>query len=588
MAPQFYRYSDPLNPLKALSAASGLGGIIIGAWADGVTFSFNGSGIALGAVSGIDGNFGYAGLVPNVSGGLGLLRFQDTFTFLTPAGGIENFPAPSGAVQTNLFNALTVYNNTPFMADVSGNVFSFNGASGTVSQFGAFGQPTIGLAVAGASLYAAAPASGLLVSCSLTSAVTGSIAAPVATPSCIAGSGSLIALGGWGQANIASGFTQIAPNPVDTILFTGITTGASGFTSWLENASGIWSQQQHLTNTQTATQMNWTALGNSLLVANTISGTVDIYGLSLNVISLAQSLPVSGASSIATAPNSINGLVCSIGQNLVTSIYETGSTWFASGSVSIASPNSAIAESDGTHAYVGGTSGLSLMTLFGDMWELTSTIALPFTPKYLTSGSNGIYAAGASGASGFVYSVAGAVSGSFVGGVSGLLAINGQVLLLDPTGVLRFFDQTTLVQAGSATISSGALSMAQIGTEIFVSFPGITQQYALAAPYTTQNVKTSTVGIYNTATSGWINTTLGPDLTPQALTFDVSGNVTVATLENYILTIAASGGISAQRQIPVFSGQIANTQMGLSSLTWINSRLYVTSSMNECFMDLTS
>ena len=141
---------------------------------------------------------------------------------------------------------------------------------------------------------------------------------------------------------------------------------------------------------------------------------------------------------------------------------------------------------------------------------------------------------------------------------------------------------------GSFAIASGATSIAMIGNEILIGYAAQTLRYTLGAPYQLQAVKNGQVGIYNTSTSGWTTTTLGPQFTPEAITFDPSGNVTVAALQNELFTIASSGGISAQRAVPVFTGQVANTPLGISSLSWINGHLYATSVLNETLMDVTS
>lgn len=593
MTTAFFRYTDPLNPLKAVTILPYGGAVLVGAWFDGVTFQLGGSTVSLAPVSG-SGNFGYASSHVDSSGVASYLRFQSTFQTLDASGVVRSFLAPSGAVQTALFNGMFLHNNTPYISDVSGNVYTFSPltASGTVSKIGAFGTPTRGLVGTPNFLYAAAPNSGAFLAQMpfATPAATGRIATPMTVPAAVASSGGLIAVGGWSNTSIVSGFFNIAGNPVNANFLAGLTTGSAGISSFTESVSGVWGFQQHVANTGAGTQLQWTPLGNTLFAANTASGTgtIDVYGLSVNTLTFNQALGIAGVSGLAVASDSTHALAFSPGAGQVTSIYSVGSGWAVSGAVAMGNPRSAITLPGGATALVGNVSGLSLMTLFGNQWQLTSTTTLHFVPLYLAYSAlnNSTFAAGVSGASGAIYSTATALSGTYVGGCSGLVVFGNQVIMLDPTGKLQFIDPNTLSVAASAAIASGAQCIAAIGSELLIGYATQTLRYTLGAPYSLQAVKTGAVSIYTEATSGWVTATLSPAQIPEALTFDTSGNISVATLSNYLLTITTAAAVSSVVSIPVFSGQVANTPLGISSLRWINGSLYASSILNNAIIQV--
>lgn len=424
--------------------------------------------------------------------------------------------------------------------------------------------------------------------------VSGFIPTPFANPEVMfSASGSLnIALGGWDETTIASGFNTAAFHPTQPLTMATTTSAATNLQLWTNNGSGTFAVTQTLTSGLAPNSLAWTPNGNELLAGLAASG-INIY--SYNGTGLAFSGTVAAGASptttLAITPDSLNALTLQPAANTLTQLLVSGGTlWVSGATIALNSPQSIVSTGPETMV-VGFASGLATYVLAGSAWSLATSAEIGFTPSYLALDSNlNVTAAGTSGASGYIYSTAAsAVSGSYTGTVSGLIVVLDQYAVLDAAnGKVRVFGLDNGVwtqQTNNPFAANGANLLAYGSGFAFTSSisVGKTKLMVFGAPFTLNAAMSGEIGLYNGA---WTTTSLGPGFRPTAVTFDSSGNILAATENNWLITVASGGGITASGVITQQVGQAQTVPLGISSLQWLNGHLYGVSSLCEAFMVL--
>lgn len=583
VAATYYRYA-PAPEIRAICAVpfgSGGGLLAPAAFVSSAALLVSGT-LSPTAVSG--GLFpGFAGAASDGASGAWLLGFGGPVTRLSAAGAVSSLSTPP----LTSFTGLASVSGVPWGVDASGSIYTRSG-SAFVSGAGTFGVPARTLTARGATLYALLPSSSGVGTFDTGALTSGIIVAPMAVPAALGvSSGGLIAVGGWDQASIASGFFATAFDPANpSTILAGVSAAASGsLTVWTNDASGNWSLSQTLSGVGAPRKVAWLPTGGQIFAASPSSNQLTVANYALGILTLAQTISVSGAAALALTTDSLNGLICQPSLNQVTALTLSGSAWVTSGSVGIGSPQAALALSS-TSIAIGCSSGVALLSLAGGAWSVSSVIPMSFTPGALaTDGSGTIFGAGTSGASGFV--ATSGISASFAGSTSGVIWQQGQLAVADQTNsllrVFQFFNGA-LTQRTSISAPAGVSGIAANGQLVLANGASAAWQYRFGAPWTLQAERFGKVSLYNG--SVWTTTNLQAGHIPQAVAFSPSGTLSVATLANELFTIAASGGIVSSGAITLFPGQAAGTPLGISSLTWLAGNLLATSSLNQSVVRL--
>lgn len=456
------------------------------------------------------------------------------------------------------------------------------------TQLGSWPASAIALTASGGTLGALLPASGL-VGLMTTGGVTGSIALPgtIATGSCLAmASGDVLAVGGYALVPSLSGAAAAMLDPQNADIMLGVGSGYALL--WENGASGFsenWTQNQILSaGIVNLSAVSWVPNGTQALAPSVSSGVVQVLGYSASVLSLLQSVTVSGACAVAVAGTSVNALVAQSGLSQAATLAYGGGSWSAGSPVTGLTGIAALAAFGTTGAVAAVSGGIAYLGLTAGVWSLLQTLNVGFTPTAITVDRfNNVYAAGGGAlavASGQTY----IGSGAWTGGNATAVAVQqGRVLIAVPSdGLLRIYGQSSAnawTQQGSQTLSLGAsVGLALSQTVLFTMGSGSTVTNSFSgAPFTLTNIVSGNVAIYSGST--WTTVRLGNGNTPSAITLDVSGNIWCTTIQNTIFNIAASGTIISSGIVPVMSGQTQTTPLGNSSVLVTGGHVYVGTSM---------
>lgn len=573
---------SPNHTIRAQSQALWTSGVFIPAWLDGEGFLYNGSAILTTPFASGD-RFGFPQDFLDGSGGIWLSRFSGMVHHYTNAGAISNFPPPSGA---SLYQGLTVLSGNPFMVDSASNVYAVSGGVQTkVNQFPS--SP--------ASQMAAALGSGVTLLPSVTGVgtinpntfATGQIAVPAMTGmSCLAGSSTLIAVGGWNNANIPSGFAALAASPLTSGIIAAASLAASAVSLWTNDGHDNWSLSQIVTGVGAPSSLAWTPNGINILAGDSVNNKISVFNFVFGALTLAQTFAISGVARIAVTLDSLHGLATQPSLNSVQPIAAIGSGWGVSGSaVPINTPSGLFINSN-VNALVGSSSGSTMLTLSVSGWAVTSNTPLPFVPAaYTTDLFGNLLIAGTSGPSGYV--VAPGATGTFVGAAGAIISVQSQAVVTDPVNnllrVLQFFNNAVTLQ-NSIPVASG------IGAGLIFSSPcvlvanaGKTEQLLFSGPFNLKHEVTGEISLYNGAS--WNSTAINKvGAKPMAMVVDPGGTLSVATLDNTLYRYSASGSLISTSGIAQVSGNAASVPDGTSSLLWFNSHLYATTVLNERYI----
>ncbi len=545
--------------------------------------AFGASGLA------VTGTPGFAGAVSDGATGFYGVTSPGALVHTT-SGSVVNLTSGKGYIGVGMVSGVA------YALASDGKVFNGSGAA-VGAGFAISGCAD--LAVSGnAKLLTLLPASGLIGTYAVPGGTSGTIAltGAVVNPMCIAQSGAITAVGGYTQAALVSGQAGVAMsvNPANTSLMLGVGSGVA--VVWLASGSNPNSNAWAFSTSLAAGLANlkwvqWVSTGVQALATDPVSGVVQVLGYSLGALSLSQTLSVAGAGQVVVMPNGTNALVAQPASNRVQPLTASGSTWSVSGAtVSGLASATALAVISSTRVAAGFASGFAYLDLISNAWSIASTGALAFNPSYLAyDSSQGVLYAAASGQFAAVSGTSVIGSGTWAGGVSGLLAVRGQLMVVDPTNALaRVFGAITggvYSQGSTISIPGSPVSISKATQTIFVAGSGAIWEYNLGAPYTLDRVASGAVGLYNGST--WAVAQLGVDHVPSALAFDASGVVWCATSQNDLYSISGTGTVLTTSGVPQYSGRSQTIPLGVSALQFSGTSLYAGTSMPGTVIQVT-
>ncbi len=540
-----------------------------------------GTAIALGTSA---AGAGLAGAAPDGSGGLWTVSASGALWHLASSLAVTGYAMPSGSVYVGAAMAA----GSGFAGAASGRVYG-----SSASLLGTWPIPAITLAASGSVLAAPLPGSGIGTMAAVGGA-TGLIAFPsaITTPSCLTlASGNPVGLGGWQVAPLLSGAVAAALDMQNADLMLAVGSGHALLWSAPSAMSEAWAQTQSLTGLASLTAVAWRPDGTQALAPSLASGAVQVLGYSAGILSLLQTVTVSGAVSVAIAGDSVNALIAQSGQSQVMPLAYSGSTW-ATGTAVTGFPGivavAPVGATGAVAAYSGGLAYLGLSS--GGVWSTLQTLALGFVPTALAVDPFfQVYVAG-SGSLAVVSGMALLGSGSWAGAAPTAIAVqDGRVILAVPTdGLLRIFAKATpssWSQEGSGTLSLGAaVGLALSETVLFTMGSGATAMYGFSGtPFVLTPVLSGAVGQWNG--SAWTQTALGIGHVPSSVAFDASSNLWAATVQGTLWSISSGGAVLSSGYVPTFSGQPQTTMLGASAVLAASGHIYVATSLSGVLIE---
>lgn len=530
---------------------------------------------------------GLCGAVADPSGGLYCLSYTGTLFHLTSGGASGAISGTVGSFasgQVYVGLASGSLSGACFAIAASGYFYATSGAAS-----GIFGAPAWFAAVDSNFLYTLLPSLSGVGTWTFSGAHSGLITLPTAlqSPMAILKGSTQLAVGGWQPAPSLSGAAAAALDPQSLTTMLAVGSGRALLWTAPSRFADAWSQSQALTGLANLAAVAWRPDGAQALAASLASGAVQVLGYSGGSVSLAQTLGVSGACSIAIAGNSVSALVCQSGQAQAMPLAYAGGTWATGAAVTGLAGIVAAAPNGPSGAFVACTAGLALLTMSGGAWAVQSTTALPFAPQVLAVDSFGqAYPAGASGTVALVSS-GGALlasgTASLSGTITGIAVQQGRIVLAVPgqseMSIMALSAPGVLSAQGTASLTlSGTVGLALSATTLFAMGSGATQTYGFSgAPFSLTQVMSGAVGLYSGGT--WTTTPLGIGHVPSALAFDPSGNLQVATIQNTWWTLTSGGVVSASGIVPQASGQAQTVPLGTSALLASGTALYAATSI---------
>ena len=563
-------------------------------------YAYAGSSVSL-VYPGFSGQAGFLGACSDGASGSWVSQIGGPIIQIPKLGSITAYNMGASNITLTGLTYNTV-EASPYSVSNTGTVYTINsGASGTVNT--AFGGPCRFAETSGSTIFTLIPTSGLMAWLHLSGATTGtsgSTAAPMTIPYCLAVASGLIAVGGINYAQIPSGFTDMAINPINYRTLLGVVSGSGTLSAWIDDTSGNWSLVSTVTGLGQPANVSWSPDRSFALTTDPTNGNIFYTTYSFETLTLKQTFALPDAGPLAIALGSAAGLVCQTSGSSLQPIAFNGTSWSASGNPLFVGSPKAILMSGPNTAVVANTSGLTQVALASTGgWSLGNTLALSFAPTslYLDSASN-IYAAGASGPSGYFAIVspqfALTASGSWVGGSAGIACVQQQLVVGDPTNSLvRVFGYSPVTQTWVQQTSGaapGGLTNTVLGglvgsyQDFFAAGSGAAWQYNFGGPYHLDRTKCGAVAVYS---GSWATALALPTgQLPECMAWDPSGNVSVSTLNNTLYTVTSGATVSGTYTIPQTSGQPQSTMLGLSRLVWLNGHLYSARSMNSSMLEV--
>ena len=543
--------------------------------------------------------------VPGVTGWIASAVDRSNNTWLLARNGSyaisfpDTLPLTTTSYTTTVKTAwagVTTVGSVPYFLSTDGTLFTTSGS--TVAQLtgGTFSQEAIQLATDGTKLYTLLPGVselGVFTLSNSTSGTASTVSTPMTTPSCLAASTSGVAVGGWSAASIAQASTSLAASPVAPTTTSVSINVATNAVVMVSGNDPVWTVTQTVTGTGAPSSLCWTPAGTQVLVGDTTNGKLQVYNLTGSTLSAGSLLSVAGITSVAVTPDGTQAVATQPGGNALQVLTDTLGTWSLGASVTDTNtPQTILALSNAEMVY-GVTGGISFLDYATAAWSTTVHISgFGFTPTYLaTDGLGNIFAVGTSGGNGYL-AVASKISGlvtstSWTGSADAILWNQGQIFVVDSTSSLvRSFSYTsnTLTAQHTAATPAGCKGIAVAGESVWLSGSSQLSQFLFTAPF---EITAQTYGSVSAYVSGaWHTATLPVAKKPSAVTWDGSGNIWAVTETNDLYEITASGSITSTATVPVPTGQVAGTPLGLSSLLWNGGHLYASTSLLGALVEI--
>lgn len=586
-------FEDPDFSLKAQSLAPYSGTIFLPVWADVDAWYLSGSSLAQTPLSGValDTKDGFAQAAGDGASGVWLTQFYDQLVHFPLSGAITPYRMPTSGVLTG-----GIYNSTEtsfYASDSLGQLWVAPSSGTAVTP--TFGTLAKFLGTSGTKLYTLLPTvSGLgVLTLSSSAAGTSAVTLPgFADMICLAVSGTNVAVGGSTKVALGSGYTAVAMDPASGIYMTGVQSGTGTLVLYTSQGSGIYTETQTIATTGKPQDVAWAPDDVYAFTSDSTNGLLNVYLNTVGTLSHTQAITIAGATRTAIGPDNLRGLVSQAASNQVTALGFNASTWAVSGTVTGLASAGPIVFTGPLAASVGIASGISNLTSIGNVWSKASSGALPFLPTGLATDpfSTSIYACGSAGGSGYAAIVNGttlASSAAWTGSADALLYTQGQLAVLDRTSTLiRVFGVVAgslVAEVASETPPTSGTSMTQSLSAVFIAGSDL-YEYQYHAPYELRRSRSGAVGIYNGST--WATCSIGITGVPTAVAWDSNGNVSVATQQNALFTVASSGTLVSGAIIPQYNGQPQSVPLGISSLMYSGSALYASTALIDALLQV--
>ena len=575
---------------------------------------------------------GFSSAVADTASGAWLVQWQGSLVHLTSGSIFTAYTLPivgnetayTGVTYNSTTSAAYTVNNNGDIYTQTGSGVSLIGSffigTGQVYGSGFYGsgfyssiplgaKSLWGLVTSGTTLFSFAP--GALYAFPLSGAASGiglPITAPIQNPTCIAAKPNYVAIGGWSQATIGSGGSGIVNLAFDLVNSNLLAMRpAAGRIDLYGGSSEVWTLTQSLSGMSNPTYGAWDGDGVGAIVTSPSSGVVYNILYSLGVLSIQNTTSgVPNASACTIQNDQITAFVCQPTQNQVMQLNLVGSHWVTGATFAITGASTIQTLTNTLSGVaVGYASGVAFLQGNAQNYHIANTVPLTYTPTAITiDAASNVVAVGTSGASGVFTPFTGVVSGASLtwpGNALGVVYLQGQVTVLDAiNNVYRHYGKYDGVPyslynaepfytsgvSGIGLAVSPFTATASGGTTFTMTSGGSALAYMshYVGPFNISPAVSGQVSIYSSG--AWTTVGLNERDAPTAMTFDGSGNLQVATRNNLLYAIAASGTIQSTATIPVYTRQIQTTSLGISAMTYSLNHLWGVSSFNGALVEL--
>lgn len=586
-----YQFPPDSSRMRSASLVRwGAGGLLLPLWTKSPSvWRYSASGnLSIALLNGLASTTGFVAAASDGASGAWLAQYTGSLVFYSSGAVASGYALPANNVYTGCAYVPTY--GKPYVVAANGRVFAGSGA--VAVQGSGFGQAVWGLATSGTTLFGLSNGLSTFSLSASGAGTSGFVALPagLAVGLCLGAStpASAVAVGGYTYAAIATGYSAMAFNPLAPVMVALASGG--GLTDLYIGVGDSWSLAQAVTGMAAPSFAAWSPDGLKLLVSDPVNGVVRQYNYAFETLSLAQTLNVSGAAALTLTADGLKALVCQPALNQITPLSLSASQWASGTPISFSSPQSILASGVG-QAFVGGASGISKLVYSGGAWTVSGSVAVGFSPTTVLSASGNILAAGSFGGSGFFAAVspslAALFSYSWPGAAAGMTDVQSQIVINDPTQSMflcfgNLFTQYQYIFPVQAFRSLNGIYASPLtpysnGGTLFGMASGSSPLYQHTAPYNVEPYRSGVVAVRTSG--GWGVATLGSGHVPTALTFDASGNVWAATLQNDLYQVGPAGNIISSQTITQFSGQVQTAPLGISSMTFLGSGLFAASSL---------
>lgn len=401
--------------------------------------------------------------------------------------------------------------------------------------------------------------------------------------------GDAVAVGGWADSAIVSGASGIAVNPSDTIIAAANTANNSVLV--ITGAEPDWSLTAVVSGTGAPMSCAWASAGEQLLVADETNAKVQVFDLQSGSLVPGQVLSVGAAGPLAVTLDGATAGLLEVSSNNLTILTNTLNVWSTGDVVSLVS-GTCITSLSSTEFVAGAHGDVYFVSDSGGTWSISATVPVPWTVNALaTDGTGNVFATGVSGSTGYLAALTPSgvkASSSWTGSGDAIFYEQAQIAVVDNTNsLIRMFsalDPTLTQQNSASSVGSAVHAFAATSPSVWLCANGGIYQRQFTAPFTLIPRRAGAISIYGR--SAWNTTQLGVGHDPCALAWDVSGSVSVATVQNDLYSLDASANLLTSNVLSPLTASATgwNASLGVSKMLWWQGALWASSSQNEALM----